>query len=144
VKIDMNYKFKNLLNKVIREKLMDEDEETGNPRRDEWGNILFKMGGPFTLRKICVDVLIASPPELDDRTGRPRVLSSDKKIKRYELLRRIHDTDGLVELSAEEITLLKSLINRKHENPLYVGQAFDILDPMESAGKGEDEEPKVN
>lgn len=54
-------------------------------------------------------------------------LSGEDKIKRYALARRIADNPKL-ELSAEDIALLKKLIAKSY-NPLITGQSWKMLDP---------------
>ena len=50
------------------------------------------------------------------------------KVKKYELAKKIHNSTGLVDLSAEEIALLKKLIGEIYP-PITVGQSYGILDP---------------
>lgn len=103
MKIDVNYQFKTLDGKGIK-----------GPSEDKK-----KQGLPFTLRKVCVAVLL-NPTEDN--------LKADDKIERYYLAQKIHKSDGLVDLRSEEITLLKELIAVPYP-PLTVAQAYEILDP---------------
>jgi hypothetical protein len=56
-----------------------------------------------------------------------RSLSGTEKIRRYTLALRIHAGDP-VELTAEDVTLIKDLINRAYGHPAVVAQAWQMLD----------------
>jgi len=58
--------------------------------------------------------------------------SGIEKVKKYELAKRAYNTtnDELVELSAEDITLIKNRIGEVYP-PLIVGQAYDLLEQKE-------------
>ena len=70
-----------------------------------------------TLRAVAVDALLSQHGEL----------KGNEAYERYRFARRIHDRD-VIELTAEEVTLLKELIKAQYA-PLYMGRAWDILDP---------------
>lgn len=60
------------------------------------------------------------------------------KIARFNLATRIYQTP-LCEVSAEEVSMLKTLINKAYPSPLIVAQAWQILDadyvePAEAGG----------
>lgn len=59
-----------------------------------------------------------------------RNLSGDEKLKRYQLAVKING-GGEVDLTAEEIALLKLLIGRAYP-PLVVGQAYLLLEKDEA------------
>lgn len=128
MKVDVNYKFKDLEGKVVKEQVLDEDEK-GNPKRDKEGFPLLKFGTPLTLRKICIEVLVNPPVDIDPQTRRPKEIESEKKLKMWNLAQAIHASDGLIDLKSEEIVMLKSLINKRYASPLTVAQAFAILEP---------------
>lgn len=128
MKIDMNYKFKDLDGKVEKQRVLDEDEK-GNPKRDREGFPMLKMGPPLTLRKICTEVLVNPSVDIDPATKRPKEVPADVKLNAWNLAQKIHASDGLTDLEAEEITMLKKAINRRYSSPATVAQAFDILDP---------------
>lgn len=137
IKVDMNYKFKDLEGKDIKEQVLDEDEK-GNPRRDKEGFPLLKFGSPLTLRKICIEVLINPPVDIDPQTRRPKEIDSDEKLKMWNLAQEIHASNGLVDLESDEIKMLKKLINKRYTSPLTVSQAFATLDPTaEAKGKAD-------
>lgn len=103
MKIDVNYQFVNLDGKVIKEPTTDKKKE----------------GPPFTLRKVCTTILL--------NPGEEKIKAEDK-IERYHLAQKIHQSNGLVDMQAEEVALLKRLIGENYP-PLTVGQAYEILDP---------------
>jgi hypothetical protein len=58
--------------------------------------------------------------------------TTDDKFANYKLAERIvkatrEDGDGIVDLSAEEIVLIKKRIGMTYESPSVVGAAFDLL-----------------
>lgn len=131
MKIDVNYKFKTLENKVQRETEFEKDEND-NPKRDKFGNLIPKLGTPFTLRSACLNVLTNPPTDSDGRTGRPTEVSAEHNIMLAELAREIYKSNGLIDLSADDIKLLKGYINKRYnQNPLIVTQAYEILDPTD-------------
>lgn len=130
MKVDMNYKFKEIDGSVAKERVTDVDKE-GNPKRDIQGFPLLKTGKPRTLRSICIRVL-SNPPSsgIDKMTGREKEVRAEDNIKYAVLAERIHKSNSLVDLSAEEIVVLKDFINKSYnKSPLLIKQAYDILDP---------------
>lgn len=81
-------------------------------------------GKNITLGKISADSLLMLSD--DDRA-----MTGEEKVARYELAKRV--LHGTLALKAEEIAKLKSTIG-KHYAPIIVGQAWKLLDPVESAG----------
>ena len=81
------------------------------------------------LRDVCENALLE-----DDRGS-----DGGEKMKRFKLAEKIHLYED-VNLSAEDVTLLKELIGKLY-GPLVVGQAYKILDPEEekdeSTGEGD-------
>lgn len=137
MKIDFNYKFKDLEGKDIKERVVDEDEK-GNPKRDKEGFPLLKLGDALTLRKVCIEVLVNPPVDIDPTTRRSREIESDKKIEMWNLAQEIHASNGLIDLKSDKIVMLKKLINKRYTSPLTVAQAFATLDPTaEEEGKPE-------
>jgi len=55
------------------------------------------------------------------------------KVNKYELAKRVYSTtvDELVELSAEDITLIKNRIGEVYP-PLIVGQIYNLLEQKET------------
>lgn len=73
-----------------------------------------------TIGSIAVNALLT--PYEDERN-----LSGDDKVKRFRLAQSIHDADGEIEVTVEQVALLKSLIAKAY-SPLIVGQAWAILE----------------
>ncbi|HEC63811.1 MAG TPA: hypothetical protein ENI23_00790 [bacterium] len=118
MKIDFNYKFKNLDGTDIPERPPEMASIDGEMKK--------KTYPVFTLRTCCVNVLTMNPTS---ERGKPAVeLTGKEKVGRYDFAKKIYDSKGLLDLEAEEITLLKDLIGKVYP-PITVGQAYKILDP---------------
>jgi len=132
MQIDMNYKFKQLDGKDLKDLVIDEDKD-GNPKRDKDNIPILKLGAAMTLKKICTDVLVNPPVELDPMTKRAKEIPSDKKLDMWNLAQKIHTSNGLVDLKSDKVEMLKKLINRRYpsgmSSTLIVAQAFATLDP---------------
>lgn len=129
MKIDLNYKFLTPEGKVVKEKipLLDENE---NQIFNDFGAPQFKLRGDFTLRKIIMETLFNPPLNREPRTGQFVQMSDKKKEECFILMNKImNHKQGLIELEAEEQTLLKELIAKKYNSPWTVGQARHALDP---------------
>jgi len=129
MQIDLNYKFKTLKGKTVKEKvpLLDENE---NQVFNDFGAPQFKLKGDFTLRKIIEETLFNPPLKRDPRTGQFVQISEEKKKTCYKLLNKIlNHKDGLIDFEPEETALLRDLITQKFNSPWTVGQAREILDP---------------
>jgi hypothetical protein len=50
------------------------------------------------------------------------------KIKRYELAKMVYKADGEVDLTAEDITLIKVAVNKTFPAPIIVGQIYELLE----------------
>jgi len=77
---------------------------------------------PFTLKTACFNVLGATIKGEENLSGKD-------KMKRFELAMKIKDS-GEINLTSEEITLLKELIGKMY-GTLIVGRCYEILDPKE-------------
>ena len=66
---------------------------------------------------------------MDKRTQRPKEVGFEEKLEMADLAQRIYKCNGLIDLNADEIVLLKNLINKRYLAPLTIKQAYDILDP---------------
>lgn len=132
MQIDMNYKFKKLDGKDLKELIVDEEKD-GNPKRDKEGVPLLKLGNPMTLRKICEEVLVNPPVDIDPMTKRANEIPAEKKLDMWNLAQKIHASNGLVDLKSDKIEMLKKLINKRYpagiNSTLIVAQAFAVLDP---------------
>jgi len=132
MKVDLNYKFKTMKGKVVKEKVPQLDENE-NQIFNDFGAPQFELKGDFTLRKIVEDTLFSPPLIRDPRTGQFAQISEVKKKACYKLLNRVlNHKDGLIDFESEETTLLKDLIAKKHNSPWTVGQALEALDPTAS------------
>lgn len=129
MKIDIDYRFRKLNGDIIPERPNEVDPKDKNK--------IIKKYPPFTLRTLCVNVLL--DPGVDEIIC-PRCkhvikkspdLAGDKKAKRFMLATKIYNADGPAEISDENIKLLKNLIAKDYP-PLTVGQAWQILDPHEA------------
>ena len=72
------------------------------------------------LSHLAVNALLVNYPD-------EQSLSGEDKVKRFKLAQQINDADGDVEVTAEQVSLLKSLIAKGY-TPLVVGQAYEILE----------------
>ena len=69
----------------------------------------------ITLRKVCVNALMANEDKIE----------GTEKLKRYQLATKIQK--GTMEVSAEDITLIKSLVG-KFYGTVIVGQVYEIFE----------------
>jgi hypothetical protein len=77
-------------------------------------------GESLTLRNVCINSILA-PLEGDDEK---------KRFEKYEIFKKLRDCkdeDGIVELTAEQISTLKKSIG-KLQPPLILGQCFELLE----------------
>lgn len=91
--------------------------------KDLDGRILVEPPGgkPITLRTLAVNVLMAT---FEDEKN----LSGEEKVKRYETALMVHNSkDEPVEMSVEDVALIKRLIGKSY-GPLFVGQAWKMLE----------------
>lgn len=80
-------------------------------------------GAPLTLRSVATNSLLM----------REEKTTGEEYYKRYKLAGRIQESKGPIDLKAEEITLIKSLIPVGY-NPIVIGRAYDLLDPPTTQG----------
>lgn len=140
--INLNYKFKTLKGKVVKEKvpILDEGE---NQVVSEFGIPQFELKDDFTLRKLIEDTLFNPPMIRDERTGQLRQITDQKKKACYKLLNKVmNNKDGMIDFKSDETELLKDLITKKFNSPWTTGQACDILDPAEATENKEIKEKK--
>lgn len=74
----------------------------------------------LTLRVVCTEALMLNNPQA--------MVTGEEKFKRYQLATKINLADDEVELKAEDIAKLKTLIGESY-GTLVVGRAYDLLDP---------------
>lgn len=82
-----------------------------------------------TLRDICEQALLAT--HADERD-----LAVEKKVERYNLFNLIHDADVVLDLEAEQVSLIKTLIGKTF-NVLIVGRAFDAIEGRTASAPGD-------
>lgn len=127
MKIDFNYKFTELDGTIIPERppIMEKDDK---------GETKEKKFPPFTLRKMCTDVLMGlrmkqiKCPKCGNELDQPEILTGEQKLERYDLAMRIQKSTGLLDLGTKEIEFLKKLIGIVYPQ-MTSGQAWQILDP---------------
>lgn len=128
MKIDFNYEFTNLDGTVIPEQ-PDEFEEK------EGGRKISKKYPAFTLKKACVNILSGAAldelicPQCGLTLRPPEKLTGEEKCERFELARKIHNSNGIIDLGVDDIKLLKILTAKALPTNLIVGQAWELLDP---------------
>lgn len=86
---------------------------------DEAGKDIIEQR-PITLAGIAVNALLAQHED-------ERALPGADKVKRYKLAQKIHDAAGEMDVTAEDVALLKTLIGKTYP-PLLVGLAWQILE----------------
>lgn len=96
---------------------------------DEAGNPV-SAHVPITLKSSAIDALLAV---VEDERG----LAGTEKQKRCALSQRIYESDAEIDITSEELALVKTLIGKVHP-PLLVGLAWKILeaDPAAEAMAG--------
>ena len=73
----------------------------------------------LTLQLATVNALMASDPN-DNPSG-------EEKAKRFTLGMKIHSASEPVDVSAEDVALIKKLIGKVY-TPLVVGRAYELLE----------------
>lgn len=116
MKVNINYKFKQINGQPLSDGSF---EDGGKPKA-------------LTLQSIMVQSLLA-------HNEREEKIDANDKYKRYSLAMKINaieagENDHMMEMTAEDVTLLKSLIG-KLWSPLVVGQAFEVLEEKEPSVK---------
>lgn len=84
-----------------------------------------EKGTPLTLCDVALNALLAT---FEDE----RALTGKEKADRYQLALKINKKPAEVDLTAEQMTLLKTLTGKAY-GPLIVGQVYELLE----------QEPKV-
>jgi hypothetical protein len=79
-----------------------------------------EAGVPFTLRMAAVNSLMAA---FEDEKS----LSGEEKLKRYDLGMRIHKSPDPIEITAEEVSLIKKLIAKGYPT-LISAQAWKMVE----------------
>jgi hypothetical protein len=87
--------------------------------RDLKGSPIKEDDKVVTLETIAVGALMMALP--NDTTPGP------EKVQRFKLAQRIDGSDTAIDVTAEEITMLKDLIGKLY-TPLVVGRAYELLE----------------
>lgn len=91
----------------------------GSPILDDKGAAM-----TLTVRGICVNALMQ--PLAPDEQAKPD--SGDEKIRREALARHVQSKDDPYKYTAEDVALMKRLVNRNYPSPLVVSQAWRALE----------------
>lgn len=119
MKIKLNYVFKTLDGIALTNRITEKNEEGKD--------VIVQKD--VTLRQICENALLVE--RTDPRTGQMiKPINGVEKMQRYNLALQIHNAKSEIDLSVDDIKLLKDLI-AEIGSPLIVGQAWNILDPRE-------------
>jgi len=119
MKIKLNYVFKTLDGKPIQNQSAELDEKGQEQikRKD------------FTFRQACENALLIEP--INPQTGRAmKSIDGVEKNRRGGLAYQIHKAGSEIDLSVDDVKLLKDLI-AEMGSPLIVYQAWNILDPRD-------------
>lgn len=106
MKIDFRAKLKNLSGETLKEQ--DKEE-------------------PILLKDACANALLGM---FDDE----RHIEGKEKLRRYRLANKIWGAKEPIELPAEDIALIKSLVAKAYGS-LISGQAWELLDPEETTAR---------
>jgi hypothetical protein len=85
----------------------------GSPLEDSEGQAI-------TVQSVCEQALVAQVPGENPE--------GQEKFRRYALAMRIRTQEGMPDLQAKDVVLLKELVGVMF-GPLVVGQVWAILDP---------------
>lgn len=81
-----------------------------------------KIEKEIELKDICINALLTDVPKPQNAP----IESGREKFKKYNLAKKVGD-GGEIEISSEEITLLKEQIGNLYP-PMVVGSAYEILE----------------
>ena len=76
-----------------------------------------------TLGKMMIESLLATFKDEEN-------LSGDEKLKRWQLAIKIKNADVMVELTVEEVALVKKLVGKAY-GTIIVGQVWELLEGAE-------------
>jgi hypothetical protein len=121
-----------LIHPLLHIKFSSQQHKKENPMKHNFKTILSGLGGvnlrsqegDLTLREVSLTALLM-PHNGENPTA-------DQKLKRHKLAMTIH-SDDVVNVTAEDVAMLKDLINRAYPSPLVVGSAYAILEGEQDA-----------
>ena len=91
--------------------------------KDLKGEPIKRDNKEMVLKDIAVDCLMA--PEMEN--GQMKRLNGQEHIRRYELAKKIYDAKESVDVDAEEISLIKTVISMNY-NTFVAGPALQIIE----------------
>lgn len=119
MKIKLNYVFKTLNGKPLTNRVTEKDEKGKNVIVEK----------DFTFREACESVLVME--QIDPTTRQPKnPIDGVEKNRRGGLAFQIHNAKSEIDLSVDDVKLLKDLIGET-AGALIVVQAWNILDPRD-------------
>ena len=74
-----------------------------------------------TLKLATINALLSPAPQGEQESG-------VDKIKKYELAKMIFKSEGEVDVTAEDITLIKKCVEKSFPSPMIVGQVNEMLE----------------
>ncbi len=95
--------------------------------KDIEGNYILENEKEVELKTIIINALLGDYS--DEKT-----LLGDDKLKRWDLAIKIKQASDTVELSAEEIVLIKFLVGKPYTTTI-TGQAYKMLENNKTGGK---------
>lgn len=78
----------------------------------------------MTLKTVSINALLFVPRTAPNTAG----MKGEEKIQRYELAKKIFSAGGPVDLTTENIGLIKKAIDQAYPGPLIVAQAGILLE----------------
>lgn len=97
-------------------------------RTDQYGRkvgLVDEAGAPvdLTLKTVCINALMQEE----------QAMKADEKIKRNMLAEKIFAADEEIDLSVDDISLLKKLVDKGSygQNPRVLAESWKLLDPQE-------------
>lgn len=111
---------------------------------DDDGILKGQDGKGITLRQVCLSALISGGPRCP-RCGSVQfpadTQDGDVKLKRWMLAQRIERAKKYVELSNDEVAVLKKTV-ANNQSTIISGQVWELLDPAEAKQHEEKEAKK--
>lgn len=75
----------------------------------------------LTLRRIIIDSLLLNERDLD----------GEQKLNRFNLAKKIHEADSIIEVTVEEAVLIKTLVNKRYSTLVYA-RVNEVLENQET------------
>lgn len=107
--VDLNYVFVDLAGYPVPRTTKNADD-TETPPED------------FTLKDAIIEALTLPEPQ-------NKAVDGKEKMRRWTLAQRIYNSESIM-LSADEIVLIKDLVDKRFAAPLVVAQTIQQLDPV--------------